>query len=157
MLGKASSSGDDPLGLYYDSVGERMKGWGVMGAFWGELWGLFTGAAGMFLVSGIGPVLAAGHAVEALVGAAAGAAVTGGVLAGAGAASQLTVAVHRMGVPEKRLEEARERLGRGEHLLMLIAAFDDSGHWRNLLTASEAKPVWVFPYVGLKDTLEGKS
>jgi hypothetical protein len=32
MLGKASSSGDDPLGLYYDSAGERMKGWGEMGA-----------------------------------------------------------------------------------------------------------------------------
>jgi hypothetical protein len=102
MLGKASSSGDDPLGVYYDSVGERMKGWGEMGVFWGGLWGLFTGAAGMFLVPGIGPILAAWHAMEALVGAAAGAAVTGGVLAGAGAASQLTVAVRRKGGRRKR-------------------------------------------------------
>jgi hypothetical protein len=128
-----------------------------MGAFWGGLWGLLTGAAGMFLVPGIGPVLAAGPAAEALAGAVGGAAVTGGVLAGAGAATQLTVAVHRMGVPEERLEETRERLGRGEHLLMLIVAADESGQWRDLLNASEAEPLWVLPYVGLTDAFKGRS
>jgi len=74
MLWRASSSGDDPLGVYYGNVGERMKGWGKMGAFWGGLWGLLTGAAGMFLVPDIGPILAAGPMVEALAGAAGGAA-----------------------------------------------------------------------------------
>jgi hypothetical protein len=153
MLGKASSSGDDPLGVYYGNVGERMKGWGKMGAFWGGLWGLLTGAAGMFLVPGIGPILAAGPAVEALAGAAGGAALTGGVLAGAGAATQLTVAVHRMGVPEECLDETRDRLGRGEHLLMLVATAEESGHWRDALEALHADPVWVFPYVGLMDAV----
>jgi hypothetical protein len=153
MLGRASSSGDDPLGVYYGNVGERMKGWGKMGAFWGGLWGLMTGAAGMFLVPGIGPILAAGPAVEALAGAAGGAALTGGVLAGAGAATQLTVAVHRMGVAEERLDETRDRLGRGEHLLMLVATADERGHWRDALDALQADRVWVFPYFGLMDAV----
>lgn len=153
MLGRASSSGDDPLGVYYRNVGERMKGWGKMGAIWGGLWGLLTGAAGMFLVPGIGPILAAGPAVEALAGAAGGAALTGGVLAGAGAATQFTVAVHRMGVPEERLDETRDRLGRGEHLLTLIAMTEESGHWRDALDALQADPVWVLPYFGLMDAV----
>jgi hypothetical protein len=157
MLGRASASGDDPLGVYYGNVGERMKGWGKMGAFWGGLWGLLTGAAGMFLVPGIGPVLAAGPAVQALAGAAGGAALTGGALAGAGAASQLTVAVHRMGVPEDRLEETRDRLGRGEYLLMLVTAADESEHWRDALKALDAEPVWVFPYFGLTDAVRAET
>ena len=69
VLGKGNASGDDPLGLYYPGVGERMKGWGAMGAFWGGLWGLLAGAAGMFFIPGLGPILAAGPIVEALAGA----------------------------------------------------------------------------------------
>lgn len=157
LLGRSSSSGDDPLGVYYANAGERMKGWGKMGALWGGLWGLLTGAAGMFLVPGVGPILAAGPVVQALVGAAGGAAVTGGVLAGAGAASQLTVAVHSMGVPEDRLEESRDRLGRGEHLLMLVTGSEESGRWQNLLSISGADPVWAFPYYGLSDVVKGET
>jgi hypothetical protein len=151
LLGRASSSGDDPLGVYYPNVGERMQGWGKMGAFWGGLWGLLTGAAGMFLVPGLGPLLAGGPVVQALVGAAGGAAVTGGVMAGAGAASELTVAIHRMGVPDERLEETRARLARGEHLLMLIAAADESEGWNALLQETGADPLWAYPYVGLTE------
>lgn len=151
LLGQAGSSGDDPLGVYYPSVGERMQGWGKMGAFWGGLWGLLTGAAGIFLVPGLGPLLAAGPVVQALAGAAGGAAVTGGVMAGAGAASQMTVAIHRMGVPDDRLDETRTRLARGEHLLMLIAAADETERWKGLVEETGADPVWVYPYVGLTE------
>jgi hypothetical protein len=151
LLGRAASSGDDPLGVYYPSLGERMQGWGKMGAFWGGLWGLLTGAAGMFLVPGLGPLLAAGPVVQALVGAAGGAAVTGGVMAGAGAASELSVAIHRMGVPEECLDETRSRLARGEHLLMLIAAAEETEGWKPLLDQSGAEPLWAYPYVGLTE------
>jgi hypothetical protein len=40
---------------------------------------------------------------------------------------------------------------------MLITASDGSGHWRDLLATSEAKAVWVFPYLGLTETLEEQS
>lgn len=157
LLGKAASSGDDPLGVYYANVGERMRGWGKLGAFWGGLWGLLAGAAGLFVVPGIGPLLAAGPVVEALAGAAGGAAVTGGVLAGAGAASEFTVAAHRMGVPEERLQETRDLLARGEHLLMIIVAAKESERWGGLLADSQADPLWTFPYFGLADALKKRT
>lgn len=56
LLGRASASGDDPLGVYYPQVGERMKGWGKQGALWGGLWGMLAGAAGIFMLPGSGPV-----------------------------------------------------------------------------------------------------
>jgi len=37
ILGRVSSSGDDPLDVYYANVGERMQGWGKMGTFRGGL------------------------------------------------------------------------------------------------------------------------
>jgi hypothetical protein len=157
LLGKVGSSGDDPLGVYYPRIGDRMKGWGKLGAFWGGIWGLLTGAAGMFLIPGLGPLLASGPVVEALVGAAGGAAVTGSVLAGAGAASQLGVAIHRMGVPEDRLEETRERLGRGQHLLLLIVADEETRSWRETLDATAPDDLWGFPYVGIREALAGSA
>lgn len=149
LLGRCASSGDDPLGVYYESAGERMKGWGRMGAFWGGLWGLVTGAAGMFLLPGLGPLMAAGPVVQALAGAAGGAAVTGGLMAGAGAASQLAVGVHRMGVPEERLDETRDLLAEGRHLVMLILADREVEQWRAALQDTGPSPLWAFPYVGV--------
>lgn len=151
VLGRASSSGDDPLGVYYATPGERMKAWGGMGAFWGGLWGLLTGAAGMFLVPGVGPVLAAGPVVEALTGAAAGAGVVGGAMAGGAALSQLTVAVHRMGVPEEHLDETRRLLEQGHTPVMLIAGEDEVPRWREVLGDGPAEPLWDFPYMGFRE------
>jgi hypothetical protein len=151
LLGKAQGGGDDPLGIYYPSVGERMKGWGRLGALWGGIWGLISGAAGMFLVPGVGPVLAAGPVVEALVAAIAGAGVGGGAMAGAAAASQLAVAMHRQGVPEERLQALQEALDAGHYVVMLRLDAEESGKWRDLLSAAGAKTTDVFPYQGLSD------
>jgi len=73
LFGRGRHHGDDPLGIYYDRVGQCMKGWGKQGAFWGGLWGLLTGAAGLFLV------LAAGSIVGLLGGAVVGSGVLEGV------------------------------------------------------------------------------
>lgn len=149
LLGKASASGDDPLGVYYAGTGERMRGWGTLGAFWGGLWGLVTGAAGMFLVPGLGPLFAAGPIVHALVGALAGAGITGGVMAGAAAVSHLAVAIHRMGVPRERIEEAQRLIGSGHYLLMLIVGRGETGEWRETLDATAPLVLWELPYAGL--------
>lgn len=151
LLGKASASGDDPLGVYYSSTGARMKGWGKMGVLWGGLWGLIAGAGGMFLVPGVGPLLAAGPVVEALAGAAGGAVIGGGVLAGAGALSELSVAVHRLGVPEEQLRETHDRIERGQVLLMLIVSADEADRWRPILGTADPKVVWESPYYGLAE------
>jgi hypothetical protein len=153
VLGSARSSGDDPLGIYYPGVGERMKGWGKMGAFWGGLWGLLTGAAGLFLVPGIGPLVAAGPVVEALAGAAGGAGVAGTAMAGAAALSQLGVAVHRMGVPEEAVDALQRFLSEGGYLLLLIVAEPDLATWRARLGATDADGLQDYPYLGFSDAV----
>ena len=151
VLGKGESGGDDPLGLYYSSVGDRMKGWGKMGAFWGGLWGLLTGAAGLFVFPGIGPVLAAGPVVEAIAAALAGAGLGGSAMAGAAAASQFTVAMHRSGVPEEKLEMLQDAIEQGHYLLMLRLDEEEAGKWQTLLAHNGASMVDVYVYHGLAD------
>jgi hypothetical protein len=154
ILGKAHASGDDPLGVYYPSIGERMKGWGKQGAFWGGLWGLLSGAAGMFLIPGFGPLIAAGPIVEALVGALGGAGIAGGAMAGAAAVSRLGMAVHRMGVPEQDIQEVQFLLGEGHYLLLLIVDHDrELTHWRERLTKTAPERLLDYPYVGLVEGL----
>ena len=151
VLGKGESGGDDPLGLYYSSAGDRMKGWGKMGAFWGGLWGLLTGAAGLFVFPGIGPVLAAGPVVEAIATALAGAGLGGSAMAGAAAASQFTGAMHRSGVPEEKLEMLQDAIEQGHYLLMLRLDEDEAGKWQTLLAHNGASTVDVYVYHGLSD------
>ena len=151
VLGKGESGGDDPLGLYYSSVGDRMKGWGKMGAFWGGLWGLLTGAAGLFVFPGIGPVLAAGPVVEAIAAALAGAGLGGSAMAGAAAASQFTVAMHRSGVPEEKLEMLQDAIEQGHYLLMLRLDEEEAGKWQTLLAHNGASMVDIYVYHGLAD------
>ena len=71
----------------YYNVGDRMKYWGKIGAFWGGFWGLLFGSAA-FAIPGLGPVLVAGPLVAWIIAGLEGAAVVGGVSAvGAGLVS----------------------------------------------------------------------
>jgi hypothetical protein len=90
IVGRGTHTEENVVGYY--NVGERMKHWGGMGAFWGWIWGLFFGSA-FFLIPGIGPLLVAGPLVGWIVGALEGAVVVGGLSAlGAGLVS--------LGIPE---------------------------------------------------------
>ena len=82
IAGKDTHTDEHVVGYY--NVGDRMKRWGKIGAFWGGFWGLLFGA-GMFAIPGIGPILVAGPLVAWIVAGLEGAAVVGGVSAiGAG-------------------------------------------------------------------------
>jgi len=72
ILHKAGGQGDDFLGIVYTNEKERFKVWGAEGALWGSLGGLLAGAGGLMLIPGVGPVLAAGPIIEAIIGAVAG-------------------------------------------------------------------------------------
>lgn len=150
ILGPASSSGDDPLGIYFPSIGDRAVGWGKMGAIWGGLWGLFTGAMGMFLIPGLAPIIAFGPVAEALIGAGIGA----GALAGAGALSQLGAAVHRMGVPHDQIEAFHHRLEQGQYLLMLIVDSDETARWLPLVSQQDPELLVDYPYVGYTEVVQ---
>jgi hypothetical protein len=90
LAGKDTHTDEHVVGYY--NVGDRMKYWGKMGAFWGGFWGLLFGSA-VFAIPGLGPILVAGPLVAWIVGALEGAVVVGGVSAvGAG--------LYSIGVPK---------------------------------------------------------
>lgn len=146
VLGHAGAVGDDPLGIYYHGVGERMRGWGKLGAFWGGLWGLLTGAAGLFVVPGIGAVLAAGPIAEAIAGGIAGAAAGGGAMAGAAAVSELTVAMRSSGIPEEKIEHLHEAVREGKVVLLLRCHPEECARNRDAVEAGAPLEMDEFPF-----------
>ena len=89
IVGKGYHTEEKVLGFY--NMGDRVKFWGRRGAFWGGLWGLFFG--GMFLTLPItGPVILVGYVAAAVVSAAEGALMVGGL-------SALGAALASVGIP----------------------------------------------------------
>jgi hypothetical protein len=121
VLGRVTAEGDDVLGIVHPGVGKRMEVWGTQGAFWGGVAGLLAGASGAFWLPALGPVIAVGHIVGAFAGGAAGAAAGGAGLAGAAALSQLSVILHRHGLPESALEALHRKVETG-HVLVIAQA-----------------------------------
>jgi hypothetical protein len=151
LLGKAGASGDDPLGVYFPSTGDRMRGWGRLGAIWGGVMGMLGGAAGMFIIPGIGPLMIVGPVAEILVGTVAGAGLGGGLMASGAALSEVAVAAHRMGVPESAIEDMEHRLRDDQYMLLLIVHHDEVERWDKLLGETRVGARMCFPYVGLTD------
>ncbi len=119
LLHKSGGSGDDMLGITYQNDSERIKVWGEHGALWGALWGLLAGATGMFVVPGLGALMAAGPVVEAITAAIAGGVLTGGAMAGAAALTGLAAALHRMGIPEDVLQKVHDAVEQGSYVVIL--------------------------------------
>ena len=143
VLGKLHAVGDDPLGIYHMGAGERMQAWGKHGAFWGGLWRMLAGAAGLFMIPGIGVVAAAGYMVEALAG---GATVGAGTMAGAAALSQLSIAFHRTGIPEEKIRALHQAIEDGHCLVMLRGAESEIGKWKTILSSGEPLELQELPY-----------
>jgi hypothetical protein len=77
----------------YDTTWERMKYWGLRGAFRGGIWGLLLGG-GFFLIPGVSPALTAVPLLGALV--------TGlGLAAMVGGLSALAARLIHLGIPKE--------------------------------------------------------
>jgi hypothetical protein len=148
VLGRVHPIGDDTLGIYTLSPGERMKAWGKKGVFWGGLWGMLAGAAGLFLNPGIGAVAAAGYIVETIAG---GAIVGAGAMAGAAALNQLAVAFHRAGIPEEQIQRLHQAVEAGKYIVMLRGAESELPQWRRTLETAAPTEVHDLPYARLVD------
>ena len=153
LLGKTSASGDDPLGVYYPTTGERVRGWGRLGALWGGALGMLGGAAGMFVIPGIGTMMVLGPIAEILAGAVAGAGLGGGLMAGGAALSEVAIAAHRMGVPETDIDDMERRLRANQYLLLLIVHEDEVDEWQTLVDSTEADKRSTYPYVGIGEAV----
>jgi uncharacterized membrane protein len=134
ILQKAGGQGDDILGIAYTDEKERLKSWGAQGAFWGSL-------GGLFLLPGIGSVLLAGPLIDAVAGAAVGA----GLMTTGAAATHLTTALRRVGIPEDKLEFLHQAVMDGKTVLLMHCGNDDPEAWRQRMVWKGAAPVFTLP------------
>ncbi|AUH49790.1 hypothetical protein KIF53_16515 [Chromobacterium subtsugae] len=109
VIGKGYHSEENPVGFY--TVGDKMKAWGGIGAFWGGLWGLLLAPA-VFFLPGVGMVAMAGPVVAALVGALEGAAIVGGV-------SALGAALTRVGINAEQAVKYETALKADKYVLVI--------------------------------------
>ncbi|MGA7594601.1 MAG: hypothetical protein WCA64_05325, partial [Gallionella sp.] len=139
VLHKAGGQGDDFLGFTYTNEKARFKVWGTQGALWGSLGGLLAGAAGLFLLPGIGPVLIAGPLIDALLGAAVGA----GLMTTGALATHLTIALRRACIPEDKLEILHQAVMDGKTVVLLHCGSGDPEAWKQRLVWRGANPVFT--------------
>jgi len=90
VVGKGYHTEEKVVGFY--NAGDRIKFWGMRGAFWGGLWGMFLG--GLFVtIPVVGPVVVVGYLATVALSALETAAVVGGL-------SVLSAALYGIGVPK---------------------------------------------------------
>jgi len=101
----------------YYNVGDRMRHWGKIGAFWGWIWACLFGSA-FFFIPGIGPLLIAGPLVGWLVGALESAVVVGGL-------SALGAALFSLGIPKDSVLRYETALKTDKFLLVAHGSTDE--------------------------------
>jgi uncharacterized membrane protein len=94
----------------YYNVGDQMKKWGTLGAFWGGLWGLLFGAA-FFWIPGVGQVLVAGTLAAMVVGVLEDAIVVGGLTC-------VGIALLNIGVPKDTALKYETEISAGKFVLI---------------------------------------
>ena len=112
----------------YYNVGDRMKYWGKMGAFWGGIWGWLFGSA-FFLIPGIGPLVVAGPLVGWIIGALEGAVVVGGLSAvGAG--------LYSLGIPKDSILRYERALKTDKFVLIAHGSMDEITRAKEILNGT---------------------
>jgi hypothetical protein len=123
IVGRDYHTDEHVVGYY--NVGDRMKYWGKMGAFWGGLWGMLFGSA-FFLIPGIGPLLIAGPLVAWIVGALEGAVVVGGL-------SALGAGLYSLGIPKDSILQYETALKADKFLLIAHGSVDEITRAKEIL------------------------
>lgn len=128
IVGKGYHKEEFPVGFY--TVGDRVKTWGGVGAFWGALWGVLVGAA-FFWVPGFGPLAVAGPFVHLIVSALEGAALVGGL-------SAVGAALTGLGLSKERALKYETQLRADKYLLIAHGNSDQVKGARELLQDKQA-------------------
>lgn len=128
VVGKGYHSEEHPVGFY--TVGDRIRSWGGVGAFWGGIWGLLIPPA-VFFVPGLGLLALAGPLVTALVSALEGAVVVGGV-------SALGAALVNIGFEKDQVIKYETALKVDKYVLIVHGSAEDQAKARAVLANSKA-------------------
>ena len=127
IVGKDYQTEEGVVGYY--NTGDRMRAWGKRGAFWGGIWGLMFGSA-VFLIPGIGPLLAAGPLVGWIVGALEGAVVVGGL-------SALGAGLFSIGIPKESILEYETHVKMGKYVVIAHGSPSEVGKSKETLDATK--------------------
>ena len=133
IVGKDYHTEEEVVGYY--NVGDRMKSWGKLGAFWGGLWGFLFGAA-FFWVPGVGPLVVGGPLVSWIVGALEGATVVGGL-------SALGAGLYSIGIPKDSILKYETAIKSDKFLLIAHGDADEVEKARGILKGTAATDVDV--------------
>ncbi len=129
IVGRDYHTDEHVVGYY--NVGDRMKKWGGIGAFWGWIWACFFGSA-FFFIPGIGPLLVGGPLVVWIVGALESAVVVGGISAlGAGLLS--------LGIPKDSILKYETALMNDKFVLIAHGSTDEVARAKEILSGSNAE------------------
>ena len=128
IIGKDFHTEEHALGFY--TSGDRMKFWGVRGAFWGSLWGVLFGGA-FFFIPAIGPLVVMGPLVGWIVGALEGAAV-------GGAAGVFAAALAGIGIPKDSIVKYELDVKAGKFLVLARGTADMIAHAHVILGTTGA-------------------
>jgi hypothetical protein len=108
VVGKGYHTDEKVVGFY--NTGDRIKFWGIHGAFWGGFWGLFLG--GMFMtVPVVGPVVVLGYVATIVIAGIENAVMVGGI-------SALAAALYSIGVPKDSVIQYETALKTDSFLVM---------------------------------------
>ena len=128
LVGKGYHTEEHPLGFY--TVGDRIKTWGGVGAFWGGIWGLLFAPA-VFFLPGLGLVAMAGPLVSTLIAALEGAVVVGGV-------SALGAALSKIGLPKDEAIKYETALKMDKYILLVHGSNEEMVHARSIVAGIQA-------------------
>jgi hypothetical protein len=124
IVGRDYHTDEHVVGYY--NVGDRMKAWGKVGAFWGWIWGCLFGSA-FFFIPGIGPLIVAGPLVVWIVGALESALVVGGV-------SALGAGLIGLGIPKDSIVQYETVLRNDKFLLVAEGSTDEVTRAKDILS-----------------------
>ena len=128
IIGKGYHTEETPIGFY--TLGDRIKAWGGMGAFWGGMWGLLIAPA-VFFFPGFGLVAFAGPIVAVLVSALEGAVLVGGV-------SAIGAALMQIGVPKDQVMKYETDLKVDKYVLMVHGSVEEQDKARSVLEQTKS-------------------
>lgn len=131
VIGKGYHTEEKVVGFY--NIGDRVRFWGLRGAFWGGLWGVFFG--GLFVtVPLIGSVVVLGYLASVIIAAVDNAIVVG-------AFSALGAAIYSMGVPENSVIQYEEVVNTNGFLVMAHGSVDEVTRAESVLATSNPSRV----------------
>lgn len=131
IVGKDYHTEEHVVGYY--NLGERMKSWGKLGAFWGGIWGFLFGAA-FFFIPGVGPVAVGGPLVGWIVGALEGAVVVGGL-------SALGAGLFSIGIPKDSIIKYETQIKADKFVVVAHGTEDEMKHAYEILNKTDAVEV----------------